>query len=71
MRVRKPPELGPTRTGYSMEVFYYNGNATTLYEMSDDSWMTEEGASYYEGMNGVLHCTGNGPDLYVTAPELG
>ena len=54
-----------------MEVFYYNGNATTLYEMSDDSWMTEEGASYYEGMNGVLHCTGNGPDLYVTAPELG
>ena len=67
----QPPELGPTRTGYSMEVFYYNGNATTLYEMSDDSWMTDEGAVYYEGMNGVLHCTGNGPDLYVTAPELG
>ena len=67
----QPPELGPTRTGYSMEVFYYNGNATTLYEMSDDSWMTDEGAVYYEGMNGVYHCTGNGPDLYVTAPELG
>ncbi len=65
------PVLGPTRTGVSMEVFYENGNATTLYAMSDGSWMTDEGAVYYEGMNGVFHSTGNFGDLYVTAPVLG
>ncbi len=65
------PEVGPYRTGVTMEVFYMNGNATTLYAMSDASWMTDEGAVYYEGMNGVFHSTGNYGDLYVTAPELG
>ena len=65
------PEVGPYRTGVTMEVFYMNGNATTLYAMSDATWMTDEGAVYYEGMNGVFHSTGNYGDLYVTAPELG
>ena len=65
------PHPTPYRTGVSMQVFYENGNATTLYAMSDGSWMTDEGAVYYEGMNGVFHSTGNFGDLYVTAPVLG
>ncbi len=66
----EPPVLGPTRTGFCMEVFYYNSNATTIYEMSDGSWMTEEGAVYYRGDDGVFRSRGNG-DLYIQPPELG
>ena len=65
------PHPTPYRTGVTMTVFTYNGNATILYEMSDASWMTDEGGVYYEGMNGILHSSNGYPDLYVTAPDLG
>ena len=59
------PEVGPYRTGVTMEVRTLNGNPVILYAMSDASWMSDEGGIYCEGMNGVMHCMNGFADLYA------
>ena len=66
----KAAVTGPFRTGTSIEVYYPNSNAVTLYELSDGFWVTDGSVVYYRDSDGVFHSNGGG-NLYTEPPVLG
>ena len=63
----KTTEVVEDTTAKTMTVYYSDGTEETVTDNGDETWVTPQGAVYYEGTDGVLRARG-AEDLFIENP---
>ena len=67
LQIDKTTEAVEDTTAKTMTVYYSDGTEETVTDNGDETWVTSQGAVYYEGTDGVLRARG-AEDLFIENP---